>query len=106
MLHKGKHHGPGPDPGHQHHTAHAHVHKGHQREHAAEHHIQVHGAAMAEHSGLLGHAGDSGPAESHTNEHYRERHELHHNAHPGEGFMGREGSKRHAARSMKTNRFT
>lgn len=39
-------------------------------------------------------------------ENYTEHHELHHKAHPGEGFMGRESSKRHAAKSMKSGQFT
>lgn len=37
---------------------------------------------------------------------YTEHHELSTKAHPGEGFLGREGAKRHAAKSMKTGQFS
>lgn len=60
------------------------------------HQHQTHGPAMAQHSM---HNADQG------HEHYREHHELHEKAHPGEGFMGREGSKRHAAKNMRSGRF-
>jgi hypothetical protein len=56
---------------------------------------------MVEHSALV--PDDEGGEENH----YRERHELHHDADPGEhGYVGREGAKRHFRKSMKTNRFT
>lgn len=44
-------------------------------------------------------------AEGPEGEHYTERHELHHKAHPGEGFKGREGNKTVMRRSPKTNLF-
>jgi hypothetical protein len=46
-------------------------------------------------------------AEGEEGEHYTERHELHHKAHPGEGgYKGREGNKTIMRRSPKTNLFT
>lgn len=63
------------------------------------HHHQTHGPSLMQHSARSAAAGSEG-------EHYTEHHELHNKAHPGEGFMGREGSKRHAAKSMKSGQFT
>lgn len=63
------------------------------------HHHQTHGPSLMQHSARSAAAGTEG-------EHYTEHHELHNKAHPGEGFLGREGSKRHAAKSMKSGKFT
>src|SRR5580692_586235 len=53
------------------------------------HQHQTHGPSLMTHSSRSAAAGQEG-------DNYREHHELHNKAHPGEGFMGREGSKRHA----------
>lgn len=61
------------------------------------HHHQTHGPSLMTHSAHN---------KSEEGANYTEHHELHHKAHPGEGFLGREGSKRHAAKSMKSGQFT
>lgn len=95
----GHHGGTHGDPNfHEHHP---HVHKSAVHHHHAQHHIQEHHMAPEpRHSALMPSAeGDEG-------EHYTERHEIHHKAHPGDGFKGREGNKTVMRRSPKTNLFT
>lgn len=112
MLHKGneaEHEDGGLAPGGHYggthgdsnwHEHHPHVNKRAVTEHHSEHDIQVHGPSGMEHSDFV-------PADEDGEEnHYRERHELHHKADPGEhGYVGREGAKRHVRRSVKSNRF-
>jgi hypothetical protein len=109
MLHKGneEHHeegglAPGGHYGGTHgdpnwHEHHPHVHKPAVHEHHSQHDIQMHHMAPEpRHSEFV--PGDEGP----EGEHYTERHELHHKAHPGEsGYRGREGNKTIMRRSQR-----
>lgn len=100
-LAPGGHYG-GTHGGPNFHEHHPHVDKAGVMRHHAEHDIQHHHMAPEpRHSALVpADEGDEG-------EHYTERHELHHKAHPGEGgYKGREGNKTVMRRSPKTNLFT
>jgi hypothetical protein len=69
-----------------------------QARHRRMHDVQVHGPSMAHHSELNPHEEDG---------HYHEHHELHEKAHPGEdGWHGRQGAKRHFAKSERSGQFT